>query len=84
MKKTKKLAALVLALAMAFSLMAVTAAAYGHEDEGIMPMYEVVRCPRCGGAAEYQERGPIDGKSQRRKVCLDTVTCGYVSPWVNI
>ena len=31
MKKSKKLAALVLALVMAFSLMAVTAAAYGAE-----------------------------------------------------
>lgn len=32
MKKTKKLAALFLAMVMAFSLMAVTAAAYGAEE----------------------------------------------------
>ncbi len=32
MKKTKKLAALVLAMVMAFSLMAVTAAAYGADE----------------------------------------------------
>ena len=32
MKKTKKLAALFLGMVMAFSLMAVTAAAYGAED----------------------------------------------------
>lgn len=49
MKKTKKLLALVLAMVMAFSLMAVTAAAYGAEehehecvvcceDEGVMPL----------------------------------------------
>ena len=42
MKKTKKLAALVLAMVMAFSLMAVTAAAYGADriDERHRHRYE--------------------------------------------
>lgn len=57
MKKTKKLAALVLALAMAFSLMAVTAAAYGAEEhehthvcseETIQPRIPGATCSYCG------------------------------------
>ena len=53
MKKTKKLAALVLALVMAFSLMAVTAAAYGadeHVHDGTC--YEETIQPRKPGAPE--------------------------------
>ena len=63
MKRSKKLLALVLVMIMAFSLMAVTAAAYdaGHEhdcavcseDEGIMPLGPVgpqgPPCVVCGG-----------------------------------
>ena len=56
MKKTKKLAALVLAMVMAFSLMAVTAAAYGAEEqdetcceESIQPRKPAAPvCPYCG------------------------------------
>lgn len=57
MKLTKKLAALVLALTMVFSLMAVTAAAYGAEEhehtdacsvETIQPRRPEYECPRCG------------------------------------
>ena len=56
MKKTTKLAALVLAMAMAFSLMAVTAAAYGAEEhehthvcseETIQPRKPGMLCPKC-------------------------------------
>ena len=49
MKKSKKLAALVLALVMAFSLMAVTAAAYGAEKS---VMRRLPACP-CGEGAVY-------------------------------
>ena len=58
MKKTKKLAALILALMMAFSLMAVTAAAYGADEhihdgtcceETIQPRKPAAPvCPYCG------------------------------------
>ncbi len=58
MKKTKKLAALILALVMAFSLMAVTAAAYGADEhvhdgtcceETIQPRKPAAPvCPYCG------------------------------------
>ena len=56
MKKAKKLAALFLAMLMAFSLMAVTAAAYdaGHEhdcavcsEEGIQPRIPAMWCQSC-------------------------------------
>ena len=55
MKKTKKLAALVLAMVMAFSLMAVTASAYGAEEhdcavcteETIQPRKPAALCPKC-------------------------------------
>ena len=57
MKKMKKLAALGLAMVMAFSLMAVTAAAYGAEhehdcavdsEETIQPRIPAAQCPKCG------------------------------------
>ena len=53
MKNTKKLLALVLALVMAFSLMAVTAAAYGaeeHDHDGACSV-ETIQ-PRKPGAPE--------------------------------
>ncbi len=60
MKKAKKLAALVLAMVMAFSLMAVTAAAYGAEEhdetcceESIQPRKPGGWCPKCLGPASY-------------------------------
>lgn len=56
MKKMKKLAALVLAMAMAFSLMSVTdAAGKEHEhdcavysEETIQPRIPAAQCPKCG------------------------------------
>ena len=48
MKRTKNLLALALALMMVLSCMAMPAMAHGDEDEGIMPLYEVVHCPDCG------------------------------------
>lgn len=47
MKKTKRLLALVLAMMMAFSLLAMPAMAAG-DDEGIMPLYEESTCPKHG------------------------------------
>lgn len=72
MKRTKKMLALVLAMVMAFSLLAVTAAAYGaeehehecaacSEDEGVMPLGPVgpqgPPCPVCGGTTEWRTTG---------------------------
>ena len=60
MKYTKRFAALVLAMMMAFSIMAVTAAAYdgadGHVHEAcceneIEPRVAAITCPECGGNA---------------------------------
>lgn len=47
MKRTKRMLALVLAMMMAFAMLAIPAAAHGDEDEGIMPLYEVGICPYC-------------------------------------
>lgn len=52
MKQMKKLAALVLAMVMAFSCMVVPAMAAGDEGEGIMPRKPVYTCAECGGYAE--------------------------------
>ena len=56
MKRTKKLLALVLALMMALSCMAMPAMAHGDGDEGIMPLYEVVHCPDCGESARVTRK----------------------------
>ena len=52
MKRTKKLLALVMAMVMAFSLMAVTAAAYGAEEhthaETVEPKGVAMQCEYCG------------------------------------
>lgn len=63
MKKTKKLAALFLAMVMAFSLMAVTAAAYGAEEhvhdetcyaETIQPRKPTgPACPYCAQTMDF-------------------------------
>ncbi len=47
MRKMKKLAALCLAMLMAFSIMAVTAAAYDAADDGIMPIPAARKCSNC-------------------------------------
>lgn len=80
MKKTKKLAALVLAMVMAFSLMAVTAAAYGAEEhvhdgtccetEEATPRMAWVICPVCGAAAQQIER-EVNGKTQHKIICTN-------------
>lgn len=84
MKNTKKLLALVLAMMMAFSIMAMTASAAqdaeaGHVhteacecgDEGIMPTGVAVSCPVCGGRAELiQEYDPSTQTTRSRIICL--------------
>lgn len=71
MKKTKKLAALVLAMVMAFSLMAVTASAYGAEhehdgtccEESIQPRRPAAQCLYCAlGMDEYEAGMDKDGR----------------------
>ena len=78
MKATKKLMSLVLALMMALSIMAVTAAAYGetghtHDEacstETIQPRKPAARCPGCG--EQMTETG--SGKDNRGPYI--TVTC---------
>ena len=67
MRRSKKLLSLVMAMLMAFSLMAVTAAAYdaGHEhdcavysEEGIQPRIPAMWCQSCS-----QEMGLVDMES---------------------
>lgn len=62
MKKTKKLAALFLALMMALSCMVMPAMAAGEDedDEGIMLLGAVKPCQNCGEMVEIiiQEIGP--------------------------
>lgn len=53
MKRTKKLLAMVLALMMALSCMAMPAMAHGDGDEGIMPLKPAYQCRVCYGAATY-------------------------------
>ena len=61
MKKTRKLLALVLALMMAFSCMAMPAMAHGDEDEGIMPLKPWAQCFYCGvGYETYNIPGFVD------------------------
>ncbi|MDE7221308.1 MAG: hypothetical protein K2O45_17100 [Oscillospiraceae bacterium] len=87
MKKTRKLAALFLAMLMAFSLLAVTAAAYDAEehdhdcvvcceDEGVVPMYDPKRCPRCGREAYYSEIPQPSGDIRIWVSCINS-DCGY-------
>lgn len=81
MKKTKKMLALVLALVMAFAMMAVTASAFdaeehNHEcaaccaDEGVMPLYVALKCPLCNGVAEMMEYPDGKGGTIQKLVCL--------------
>ena len=79
MKKTKKLAALILALVMAFSLMAVTAAAYGadehvHEgtccEETIQPRKPgAPECLNCNILMTETGGGYVDGEPVRYFRC---------------
>ena len=89
MKRSKKLLSLVMGMLLAFSLMAVTAAAYdaGHEhdcamccEEGIEPYIFVKQCPECGGSAVEETRNNALGQRMSRFVCA----CGWHTNWVNI
>ena len=82
MKCTKRFAALVLAMMMAFSVMAVTAAAYdsadAHAHEGcceneIEPRIKTVRCTKCGGSA-YEHTEYLNNKWTTWLECED---CGW-------
>jgi hypothetical protein len=55
MKRTKRLLALVLAMMMAFAMLAMPAAAHGDEDEGIMPLGQTRTCLQCkvGAVSSY-------------------------------
>lgn len=86
MKKTKKLAALFLAMVMAFSLMAVTAAAYGAEehthDETCCENAVIARkpgnwCPQCLGPASYYVI-PGGGGGGKDLYVFDCPKCGVV------
>ena len=73
MKRSKKLLALVLALMLSFSCMAMPAMAHSHDDGGIMPVYEVGTCPWCGGVARYQSP---DKYGRVWVMCLEGDLCG--------
>lgn len=86
MKNMKKLAALFMAMVMAFSLMAVTAAAYGemghvHDEtcaeESVQPRTQVIHCPKCGGDCRVWTATRNDGCGGTITVrCYDCVNCG--------
>ena len=85
MKKSRKLLTLVLAMIMAFSLMAVTAAAYdaGHEhdcavcsEEGIQPRIPAKICYSCQVEMTYVHEG-----DKYKFVCPK---CGVETPWMDI
>lgn len=82
MKSTKKLLALVLAMMMALSVMAMTAAAYEAEEHvhdetccEAEPRYVVpgVACPNCRAQAQAVPGLYVDGK----QVYECTAYCGY-------
>lgn len=85
MKKMEKLAALVLAMVMVFSFMAVTAAAYGAEEHEhthvcsagmVQPRMPAMECPKCKGEMDvevYEE----NGQRYLRFTCRDS-SCGTV------
>ena len=70
MKQTKKLLALVLALVMTFSLMAVTAAAAGTEEhehvcstETVQPRIPGATCMYCGSGMAVDHTSSSGGKN---------------------
>ena len=89
MKRTKKLLALVLAMMMAFSIMAVTAAAYDKEDahehtaaygdEGIMPIPVELTC-KCGQMSRETMKDEA-GRIYERFACYN---CQMFTAWVRI
>ena len=86
MKNMKKLAALFMAMVMAFSLMAVTAAAYGTEehahDETCCENAVIARkpgapeCPDCNIIMRETGGGYVDGQPVRYFECSK---CGYIT-----
>lgn len=83
MKRTKKLLALVLAMVMAFSLMAVTAAAAGTEEhehvcsaETIQPRKPWATCSYCGEAMTETQNGTDNEGRYIIFVCYND-TCSY-------
>lgn len=91
MKRSKKLLSLVMAMLMAFSLMAVTAAAYGegHEhDCAVCSEEEIARkpamwCPQCGASASVIGKQPwTEGHSTGYLYTFDCPNCGTVHHFV--
>lgn len=89
MKKTKKLAALFLAMLMALSCMATTAMAYGAEEhdhdcvcsvETIQPRIPAQKCPKCG--TTMNPHAYIDTNNQRvvEYFCPKAGCGGYLPP----
>lgn len=74
MKKTRKLLALVLAMLMAFSCMAMPAMAH-ENDEGIMQRGPVYKCTQChnGSVSTYQFRDTVT-------VYRTCRSCSYMHP----
>lgn len=89
MKKTRELLALALAMMMALSCMVMPAMAAGDEDEGIMPLYEVGRCPYCGVSGRITresythttkkscEKSSNAHKHTERYIFIDYTECGH-------
>ncbi len=85
MKRSKKLLSLVMAMLLAFSLMAVTAAAYdaGHEhdcavcsEEGIQPRIPAKTCYSCQVEMTYVREG-----DKYKFVCP---ICKTETKWMNV
>lgn len=85
MKKAKKLVALVLAMVMAFSIMATTAAACGVEEhehtgacsaEAIQPRKPAARCSGCGQAMS-EGTTSTDGGGRYTIYTCQTAECDY-------
>ncbi len=86
MRKMKKLAALCLAMLMAFSIMAVTAAAYdaadGHEhtsacsEQTIMPRRPAVQCVYCRQEMAVSHSESKDGGIYFTFICRN-LDCAY-------
>ena len=81
MKKSRKLLALVLAMMMAFSLMATASAAYEEEhvhdgtccETTVQPRNQVIWCPKCGASARTWVT-TVDGVDTEH---FDCICCGY-------
>ncbi len=89
MEKRTKIASLFLAMLMAFSLMAVTAAAYdaGHEhdcavcyEKEIQPRLPARLCPKCWQEMSSDSR-TVNGKLEMKFWCTP---CGISTGWYEI